>query len=94
MSVKTVMAFLNSPLFRFVYLRLFGEVKILKGNLLELPFPAISEACDKALSALVDQVLKGDIDKERTIEDIIFALYGFDREQIQHIQDVVDGKID
>ncbi len=92
MSVKTVMAFLNSPLFRFLYLRLFGEVKILKGNLLELPFPAISEACDKALSALVDQVLKGDMDKERTIEDIIFSIYDFESEQMQHVRDVVDGK--
>lgn len=94
MSVKTVMAFLNSPLFRFMYLRLFGEVKILKGNLLELPFPAISEACDKALSSLVDQVLKGNVQQEKTIEDIIFAIYGFESNQIQHIRDVVDGKAD
>ena len=77
-----------------MYLRLFGEVKILKGNLLELPFPAISEACDKALSSLVDQVLKGNVQQEKTIEDIIFAIYGFESEQIQHIRDVVDGKAD
>ena len=32
MSSKSVMAFLNSSLFQFMYIRLFGEVKILKGN--------------------------------------------------------------
>lgn len=77
MSVKTVLAILNSELFKFLYKSLFGEIKILKGNLMELPFPEISEETDKKLTNLVDEVLKGNkvvmqlIDNEiETIFDI------------------------
>ena len=77
MSIKTVLAFLNSETFKFLYKSLFGEIKILKGNLMELPFPEISEETDKKLTNLVDEVLKGNkvvmqlIDNEiETIFDI------------------------
>ena len=38
-TIKEVMAFLNSELFEYIYLKKFNEIKILKGNLMELPFP-------------------------------------------------------
>lgn len=60
MSVKTVLAFLNSDLYKFLYKSLFGEIKILKGNLMELPFPEITEKEDELLKNLVNQVLSGD----------------------------------
>ncbi len=40
-SIKDVMAFLNSTLFQYIYKMKFNELKVLKGNLLELPFPFI-----------------------------------------------------
>lgn len=60
MSVKTVLAFLNSDLYGFLYKSLFGEIKILKGNLMELPFPEITEKEDELLQSLVNKVLAGD----------------------------------
>lgn len=60
MSVKTVLAFLNSDLYKFIYKSLFGEIKILRGNLEELPFPEITEKEDELLKNLVNQVLAGD----------------------------------
>jgi len=38
-KVKDVMTFLNSTLFQYIYTKRFNELKILKGNLMELPFP-------------------------------------------------------
>lgn len=38
-SIKDVMTFLNSTLFQYIYSKKFNELKVLKGNLLELPFP-------------------------------------------------------
>ena len=38
-NIKTVMVFLNSILFQYIYNKKFNELKILKGNLMELPFP-------------------------------------------------------
>ena len=38
-SIKQVMAFLNSTLFQYIYQKTMGELKVLKGNLMQLPFP-------------------------------------------------------
>lgn len=94
MSAKTVMAFLNSSLFQFMYIRLFGEVKILKGNLIELPFPEISDHENKQLSSLVDEVLNGDSSKQEVIESYIFSIYSLTQEQIQYVRRMVNGKAD
>lgn len=40
-SVRNVMKFLNSTLFQYIYSKLFSELKVLKGNLMTLPFPKI-----------------------------------------------------
>lgn len=93
MSIKTVMAFLNSPLFQFMYMKLFGEVKVLKGNLLEMPFPKISREDDKRLQLLVDEVLWGDDSRKAEIEDIVFSIYDFNDEQVRYVRSVVDGKV-
>lgn len=93
MNIKTVMAFLNSPLFQFVYMKLFGDVKVLKGNLLEMPFPKISREDDERLQLLVDEILRGDDSRKAEIEDIVFSIYDFNDEQVRYIKDVVYGKV-
>ena len=92
MSVKCVMAFLNSELFQYLYIRLFGEVKILKGNLMELPFPELSEQENQSLTILVDDVLLGNSSSCRTINDYIFQFYKLSEEQIAYIRSIVNGK--
>lgn len=42
-SIKQVMDCLNSKLFQYIYQMKFNELKILKGNLIELPFPILSD---------------------------------------------------
>lgn len=85
MSIKTVLAFLNSSLFNFLYVKRFGDLKILKGNLAALPFPRITPEDDKKLSALVDEALKGDADATSEIDSFIFALYDLNSEEINLI---------
>ncbi len=75
MSIKTVLAFLNSELFKFLYKSLFGEIKILKGNLMELPFPEISAETDKKLTELVDEVLNGNKEAIKKIDNVIFNFF-------------------
>ena len=94
MDVKTVMAFLNSSLFQFMYIKLFGEVKILKGNLIELPFPEISNHENKQISSLVDDVLHGDSLKQEAIDNSIFSIYGLTQKQIQYVRRMVNGETD
>lgn len=94
MNTKAVMAFLNSSLFQFMYIKLFGEAKILKGNLIELPFPEISEAENERLTALVDEVLNGNDSKQEAIENYIFSIYGLTNDQITYVRRTVNRKAD
>lgn len=75
MSIKTVLAFLNSEMFRFLYKSLFGEIKILKGNLMELPFPEITTEINEKLTKLVDKVLKGNKNAVKEIDNQINKLF-------------------
>ena len=88
MSTKTVLAFLNSSLFNFLYVKQFNDLKILKGNLSALPFPKITPEQDRQFTTLVDRTLQGDTDAPREIDDLIFDLYQFDTEEIKIIQEI------
>lgn len=94
MSTKSVLAFLNSTLFQFMYMKLFGEVKILKGNLIELPFPEISKAENDELTALVNDILNGDTSKQEVVDDYVFSIYGLTNYQITYVRRIVHGKAD
>lgn len=85
MSTKTVLAFLNSALFNFLYTKRFNDLKILKGNLSTLPFPKISAEQNQQLSALVDRALGGDISAEDEINALVFSLYELNQEEIRMI---------
>ena len=85
MSIKTVLAFLNSSLFNFLYTKRFDDLKILKGNLLTLPFPKIMVEQDKELMALVNRALTGDKDAPKEIDKVIFSLYKLDSQEINQI---------
>jgi len=87
MSIKTVLAFLNSSLFGFLYAKKFNDLKILKGNLSALPFPKISSTMNDQLTALVDEALKGSVDAVAEIDNVIFALYQFNNDEIRIIQE-------
>ena len=87
MSTKTVLAFLNSSLFNFLYVKKFNDLKILKGNLSALPFPKITTELDQQLTFLVDEALKGNTKAIIEIDNAVFALYQFDNEEIKIIQE-------
>lgn len=78
MSIKAVLAFLNSNLYQFLYKKLYGEIKILKGNLSELPFPSITSETDVLLSSLVDKILLEEQDTTEEIDEIICSLFGIE----------------
>lgn len=85
MGTKTVLAFLNSSLFNFIYFKRFDDLKILKGNLMALPFPKIASEDDAVLTALVERSLRGDMEAQAEIDRYVFALYQYDSEDIELI---------
>ena len=86
MSIKTVLAFLNSELFACYYTCLFRDVKLLRGNLSELLFPPITPEQNHQLEAMVDAIRCGDMAQDQLLQDAIYALYPLSEAQIQYIR--------
>ena len=85
MSVKTVLAFLNSSLFNFLYVKRFNDLKILKGNLSTLPFPKITPDQDEQLTAMVNRALLGEANAIADIDRFIYTFYNLSSEEIDLI---------
>ena len=92
MSVKTVMAFLNSELYQFLYTKIFGEIKVLKGNLTQLPFLQINDDDNLILSNLVDEyLLSCDKNILNKINGFIYKLFHLSNMQISYIKGELYG---
>lgn len=85
-SIKTVLAFLNSDLFRFIYTAKFNELKILKGNLLQLPFPVLDKNSRESLEKTVNKYIKtkSNIFLEE-INNFVFTSFNLSNEEIEYI---------
>lgn len=93
MSTKTVLAFLNSELYQYLYQVLFSEIKILKGNLLELHFPKISENQNKLISSYVQKILDGNNNCTSIIDNLIYDIFGLNSYQRKYIKEYLNGTI-
>lgn len=92
MSMKTVMAFLNSELFQYIYRSMFGELKVLKSNLEELPFPSLTSEQDSDISSMVDSILVGKTSIEKEMQLYIYNLYCIDDNEIDYIKKMLYEK--
>lgn len=92
-SIFSVASFLNSTLYQYLYLKLFREVKILKGNLLQLPFPEISSDINEKLTELVHETRRGSQSAEREIEQIIFQFFDLSETEISRVEEELRGTV-
>ncbi len=91
MSIKTVLGFLNSEIYQYLYCTLFSEIKILKGNLIELPFIDITQSQDITLSSYVQDILDGDDNAIIKLQEEIYKLFDITDLQIKHIREKISG---
>lgn len=78
MSVKTVLAFLNSYVLQYYYMKRFNVLKVLKSNLMQLPFPEITLEQNSVIEKYVNQLLSNNCSYIATREELeseIFKLY-------------------
>ena len=77
-SVKSVAALLNSTLYRYYYSIKFSDIKVLKGNLQELPFPKLTKTQDKDLSSLVSDIQSSVFSDEHRLklDQIVYSIFG------------------
>jgi hypothetical protein len=86
MSIKASLAFLNSKVFKYIFKKKFGTFKILKGNLVELPFPILNREFIFEIENLVDRILDGNDANIVDLEAVIYKSFGLDVSEIQHIE--------
>ena len=90
-SVKTSLALLNSTVFQYIYKKKFNVLKILKSNLIQLPFPIISADTKLRIENMVDEYLSDasaqTVDK---LDELVFELFEIDRDVIQYIRQDVE----
>lgn len=89
MSIKTVLAFLNSNYMKFLYIKLFDELRTLKGNLMSLPFPEITSEQDKLLNNWVSEIIYEDKENSLKIQNKIYSIMNLSPEEINYIESII-----
>jgi predicted RNA methylase len=82
--IKLLLAFLNSKLYQFIFLKKFNTHKVLRGDLEKLPFPEITNEEKTRIAMLVDKAIEGkDIQEELDLE--VIKIIGLSTEQLNTI---------
>ncbi|MBP3279736.1 MAG: DNA methyltransferase, partial [Butyrivibrio sp.] len=89
LSIKYVMAVLNSSAAQFVYSKLFGSVKVLRSHLEQIPIPIADDGKQKEIIAYVEKIIKAKKPQkeiEKTLDKKIAELYGLTGAEYQMIK--------
>jgi type I restriction-modification system DNA methylase subunit len=84
--IKALVAILNSEVMRFVYRKRFNTIKVLRGNLEDLPIPLLSDREKKELVMLTDNFIETySVNLINNINRIIFYHYNLNEKEIKYI---------
>ncbi|MDO4570474.1 MAG: N-6 DNA methylase [Planctomycetia bacterium] len=88
LAMKSVLGFLNSELYAFVYQKLFGGVKMLKGNLRQLPFPRLTLDENAAAEEIVAQIIEERL-TPAAMDAFVYRFFGLTPSHIRQIRDEI-----
>ena len=89
-SIKTVLAFLNSEIFEYLYCKQFSDLKVLKSNLQQLPFPVLSVEQRESLESLVNSYLEDrNVLHLKEIDDMIYKIFKCTNQEIMYIKNAI-----
>lgn len=86
-SVKSVAALLNSTLYRYYYSLKYSDIKVLKGNLQDLPFPKLTKKQDEDLSALVTDIQSNSFSLayQQQLDKKVYSIFGITKNEQKQI---------
>ncbi len=84
-GIKIVLAFLNSTVFQYIFLKKYSTHKVLRGDLEKLPFPVLLPNTYKHIEMLVDYIIAGE-DRTEELESIIFSSFNLSEDEIELIK--------
>ncbi|EKD64504.1 MAG: hypothetical protein ACD_50C00367G0001 [uncultured bacterium] len=88
MSIKTVLAFLNSAVFQYIFKKKFSTHKVLRGDLEKLPFPLIGIEMQNTIEHLVSSALCSRSAPEM-LEELIFSAFGLSEKEVSTIKQTI-----
>lgn len=96
LSIKYVMAILNSRIAQFFFQKNFNSVKVLRSHLEQLPIPIVNEAGQRPILNLVELMLQTSCEKERKevyeeIDASIADLFSLNAEEYGLIKSSMEG---
>ena len=93
-SILSVMALLNSSLYRYYYQLHFTDLKVLKGNLCKLPFPLLKPEEDARLKYLSEEIVNHGVTQEKVdeINSFVFKLFDLNDAEIEHVKRQVTSR--
>lgn len=80
-SAKVTLAYLNSNLFQYIFMKRFSTHKVLRGDLETLPFPNVPGEVAENLERLVDLTLAGE-DQSEKINALVYKTFDVCEEEI------------
>ncbi len=86
MTLRASLAFLNSRVFQYVFLKRFRTRKILRGDLERLPFPPLSRGMLARVEELVDSRLAGERRAGAELDRLIFQCFGLGEAGVAEIE--------
>ncbi len=89
--IKVFLALLNSSVYQFLYIKKFNSLKVLKGNLEQLPFPILKEETKKQIVFYVDKILEYEL-KSDLLNEYILDLFSFTPDEKKYIRKAIQTK--
>ena len=84
LSFEALLALLNSKVYSFIYQVLFGQIKVLRSNLMQLKLPRISAEQDEELKGLVLAAEANPTEEiPEKINQVIFSIYDLTDDEIE-----------
>jgi len=86
--IKVIMALFNSTLYDYIYQKKFNTIKVLRGNLEQLPLPLWDEETLAHISGLVDRIMGGENQNLLlSLDDYIMKQFGFSEEERVYMEE-------
>lgn len=96
-SMKYILAVLNSRIAQFIYKKQFNSVKVLRSHIEGIPIPRVSDVVQKEIIEMVEPLISGraleDAEKKYdTLDEKISSIFGLNDDEINVIKSAVDGE--
>ena len=82
--IKVILALFNSSLYQFIYAKKFNTIKVLRGNLEELPLPIFSEEIYSKIIKYVDEIISSE-KTHNELDLLIFKLFNISESEQEYI---------